>query len=95
MPQTETGGTIRRTNGEGIGDRQIAARRPSKASRNRCCRSADQVLVNAPPQAPIIERDLLVVWANWFHPALAKRWPSVARPDRKLSYPSKYKDVGM
>jgi hypothetical protein len=34
---------------------------------------AHQVLVNAPPQAPIIERDLQVVWANWFRPALAKR----------------------
>jgi len=40
---------------------QIAARRASKASRNRCCRAGHQVLVNAPLQAPIIERALRVV----------------------------------
>jgi len=44
MPQTEIGGTIRRTNGEGIGHGQIAARCASKASRNRCCRAGPSSL---------------------------------------------------
>jgi hypothetical protein len=44
MPQTGTGGTIRRTNGEGIDHRKIAARRASKASRNPCYRSGPSSL---------------------------------------------------
>jgi hypothetical protein len=130
MPQMETSGPFRRTNGEGIGHGQIAARRPSKASRNRrlhaaslniitkssagwavpCLKQglagpsvgqtvkesampkspraalqrqaaiaavarAHQVLVNAPPQAPIIERAPACEQIG-----SALLWPSVAVP---------------
>jgi len=73
MPQTETGGP---SVGQTVKESAIAKSPRAALQRQAAIAAvarAHQVLVNAPPQAPIIERDLQVVWANWFRPALAKR----------------------
>ena len=56
LPQTGTRGPSVGQTVKELAIVQIAARRASKASRNRRCRAADQVLVNAPLQAPITQR---------------------------------------